>query len=123
MRPDNESPIVDNNMMMPRVTWTPWKPVSVKNAEQDGLVGVAEPSRSRTRELVDLTGDEQRAQPRGGSQPCPHGAVLAPLAADTASTMVSELISSTNDDIEVNANVVQVDGERSCRAPSPTRFL
>ena len=67
------------------------------------------------RELVDLAGDEHGAEQRGGRQPDPVAAARRPgRSTATASTMVSELISSTNELTDVNGM-----SKRSC-GPGPS---
>ena len=39
----NESATMDNNMMTPTSTWTPWSPVSPKNADDATLAAVLPP--------------------------------------------------------------------------------
>ena len=65
-------------------------------AEQAG--GEAEALPVERGELVDLAADEERAERRGGARATAgSGARRRAWTADTASTMVSELISRTNE--------------------------
>src|SRR5688572_22755434 len=103
MRPFTDMITVESSMTMPRVTCTPWKPVRVKKAEEAALV--VKPMPSLTNFWNSKTWPEMNTEPSTAvvtSQS--RRRMWSPRwMAETAITMVSDDISSTNDEIEVSS--------------------
>src|SRR5206468_3258732 len=91
-----------SNMMMPIVTWAPWKLVRTKNAEPALDERTVKPSRTKT--VNSYTWPEMKTIPRNAVARI-HARVRwwSPRwIAARASTIVSELISRTKLDTDVN---------------------
>ena len=67
----------DISMMMPTVTWAPWKPGERVEARAEQAGGEAEALPVERRELVDLAADEVAPSSAGGHQPQAHAVVVA----------------------------------------------
>ena len=87
---------------MPIVTWAPWKPGEDVERRAEEVRVEREALAVELGELVDLPGDERRAEQRGREQPDPSRRWSPRWIAASASTIVSELISRMNDVAEVN---------------------
>src|SRR5581483_12041606 len=87
----------ESSITMPSVTWTPWNPVSTKKLEPKGVVLMVRPSRMN--EVNSYTWPEMNVAPRSAvaSSHTRRRRLSPRWMAASASTIVSELISSTNE--------------------------